>query len=47
MIVLFIFLLNIYSILIVNTHGFITNIGEILFYDILKIVDPDYINFLY
>lgn len=37
----------IYSVLIINTHGFLTNIGEILFYDICKIIDPEYIIFLY
>lgn len=28
------------SLLLVNTHGYITNIGENLFYDICKIVRP-------
>jgi len=37
----------IYSVLIINTHGFLTNIGEIIFYDMCKIIDPEYIIFLY
>jgi polynucleotide 5'-kinase involved in rRNA processing len=31
------------SILIINTHGYINNIGEILFYDICNIINPKFI----
>jgi polynucleotide 5'-kinase involved in rRNA processing len=31
------------SVLVVNTHGYVNNIGENLLYDIQDIVKPEYI----